>query len=566
MMNRKGRAPLAPKSRISRSLRAAATGAAATVALGWWTPISANAANPYYAGNFSVTPLKTAGLFPLPLTNGNLGGSAGTPHSFAQAPSLMHDGRVLSAQFDSAGINQIYVSDQQQSFENCLTCTTVKGPNGVPQERPNATHDWILFESYGQQPTHFGNPGLGGYGGDLYVIKPGGTNPFRLTFDSDPAGGAQYTASTGTPYDNFHAYWSPDGNHIVWTHLEATPLPGGQKWEIMVGDFKEDAAGNPSLKNVTVVGLPFGAYETQPWSPDGLGFIFFASGGRFSPFQSSAPGWGNSRIYYMRIYDTLGHLLSPPKVTALTDNLPFYAEQAVFTPDMQDVIMMSNRADGPLSWARQVMTGAQLVPFDDGNTGATQTLQFLADFEGADFTSDLYMVDITTPNSRPLRRLTAFNNPPGLTPRQVVPEFYWQGDYSKLLWTVESPIPALVATYTGSFSGVPSPVVRACTTAGPGCVVPTWITPQEMGVTWSNVATQLQSPTQAAPRDNAPQSVPVPGSPAAAFPHASNTGDNQTLPNVATTYISPWQADLNTLGIETLQNLALPGLARLIGF
>jgi hypothetical protein len=534
--------------------------ALASAALATLSPISAKAANPYFAGaplNFTYAPLTNA--FGFPLTNA--GGNNGTPHSFGQAASLTHDGKVLSGQFDSAGINQIYISDAQQNTETCLTCGSVPGPNGVPQERPNAAHDWILFESYGAQPTHFGNAGLGGYGGDLYVMPTSGSgSPYRLTFESDPAGGAPYTATTGTPYDNFHAYWSPDGNRIVWTHLEATPLPGGQKWEIMVGDFKV-IGGVPSLQNVTVVGLPYGAYETQPWSPDNLGFIFFASGGRQSPFQptSSPPGWGNSRIYYMRVCDTPGGaLLSTPMVTQLTDNLPFYAEQAVFTPDMQDVIMMSNRADGPLSWARQVMSGAFVFPFDSGNTGATQTLQFLADFEGPDFTSDLYLVDITSPNSKPLQRLTWFNNPPGLTVRQVVPEFYWNANYSKLIWTVESPIPAYVATYTGSFSGAGIP-------AAPASSRPTWIQTQEKAAVWANVGGQLQSSTPSGLSNHS--AVPTPPSTRApAFPHASSTGDNQTLPNVATTYIAPWQTDLTTLGNDTLQNLALPGLARLIGF
>ena len=203
-----------------------------------------------------------------------------------------------------------------------------------------------------------GGPGFGGYGGDLYVMHPDGTHAYRLTTNSDPNLGTPYTTLIGTPYDNFHAYWSPNGQHIVWTHEEADPLvAGGEKWEILLGDFTV-TNGVPSLNNVTVVGPPYGAYETEPWSPDGNGFIFFASGGRQSPFQATPPGWGNARIYYMRVYGP-GASPANPMVTPLTDNLPVYTEQAVFTPDEQDVIMMTDRADPSTSWTHEVMSAAQ---------------------------------------------------------------------------------------------------------------------------------------------------------------------------------------------------------------
>jgi Tol biopolymer transport system component len=145
-------------------------------------------------------------------------------YTFGQAPSWPPNGDVLSIAFDSAGIYQIYRSHLNGSGQVCLTCATVTGPNGVPQER--SEKDWILFESYGQQPIHVGNPGLGGYGADLYVMHPDGTHVYRLTTNSDPEYGAQFGELTGTPYDNFHAYWSPDGKQIVWSHT--MPLrPGG---------------------------------------------------------------------------------------------------------------------------------------------------------------------------------------------------------------------------------------------------------------------------------------------------------------------------------------------------
>ena len=79
---------------------------------------------------------------------------------------------VLSSLFDSAGISQVYRQLPDGTDRTCLTCTTVKGPNGFAQARGQG--DWILFHSYGQQPVHTGGPGLGGYGGDLYVMRADG--------------------------------------------------------------------------------------------------------------------------------------------------------------------------------------------------------------------------------------------------------------------------------------------------------------------------------------------------------------------------------------------------------
>ena len=134
-------------------------------------------------------------------------------YAFGQAASWSRDGRVLSGQLDSAGVSQIYRSNLDGRDQQCLTCRTVQGPNAFPQERPQA--DWILFDSYGQQPVHTGSPGFGGYGGDLYVMREDGSHPYRLTTNSDPDDGKPYPSSGGVPYDNFHAYWSPNGRQIV---------------------------------------------------------------------------------------------------------------------------------------------------------------------------------------------------------------------------------------------------------------------------------------------------------------------------------------------------------------
>jgi hypothetical protein len=444
-------------------------------------------------------------------------------YEFSQDPSWTRNGKVLSSQFDAAGIKQIYRARPDGKHQACLTCRTVAGPNGLPQERP--TGKWILFESYGQQPVHLGGPGLGGYGGDLYVMRPDGSHPYRLTTNSDPNDGAPYGQSDGVPYDNFHGYFSPNGKQIIWTHTEANPLSGGgQTWSILLGDFKVKN-GLPSLQNVRVVGQPYGAYETQPWSPDGKGFLLSAAGGYNSPLQAIPPGWGNMRVYYMRLY---GKGASPahPRVTRIGDNAPFYEEQSVFTPDMRSVIMMSNRAATLGCWYCLVAAAAQRSGFDAPNTGSTQTLQFLADFNGPDFRSDLFAVDVRT---KATRRLTFQNN--------VIPEFYWNHDYTKILWSLNG---QNTASYAGRFEGITHPR-RMIPRRTPSKL---YGNPVEM----SRVGAQAQPIRDPGPTDNTSIPVQPPRNPAPAYPHAVTRGDETTVPFVVATYFPIWAADLVKLG------------------
>jgi hypothetical protein len=467
---------------------------------------AAAAAAPSVVGPYFSAPFKVAKL----------------RYAFSQDPSWTQTGDVLSAQLDSAGITQIYRAHPNGRHQVCLTCWTVKGPNGLPQERSEG--DWILFESQGQQPTHLGAPGLGGYGSDLYVMRPDGSHPSRLTTNSDPNAGAPFGQSTGVPYDNFHAYWSPDGRHVIWTHTEANPLSkGGQAWEILLGDFTV-GNGRPALRNVRVVGKPYGVYETQPWSPDGRGFLFCAAGGYRSPYQPTPPGWGNMRLYYMRLY---GKGASPahPRVTLIGDNDPIYQEQAVFTPDMKTVVEMSNRGSTVGSWYDLVAAAAQRTAFDAPDTGTTQTLQFLADFDGPDFRSDLYAVDVRT---RAFRRLTSVN--------RVVPEFYWNHNYTTILWSTGG---SNTHSYAARFQGIMTAQRKVPTQS------PRWLYGE--AVNMSRVGGQAQPIRDPGPTDNAPVAVQPVANPAAGFPHATKSADTGTVPAAVVSYLTPWTSDLETL-------------------
>lgn len=343
-------------------------------------------------------------------------------HTFGQTPTWTRGGEVLSQELDPSGILQVYRSRLNGSHRICLTCGKTRGPNGFAAERPHG--GWILFCSYGDQPEHFGMPCLGGYGGDLYAMRNNGTDVTRLTERSDPDDGAVYSDAHGVPYDNYHPYWSPNGRQIIWTRQQAYPLSaGGARWQMLLADFVAPRRGRPHLARIRVVGPAYGVYETQHWAPDGSGFLFTAFGPRSSPYQATAPGWMHQQLYFMRLY---GRGASPtrPRVTQLSDDDPVYQEQAAFTPDMRDVIFMSNRNSPIGSWYDQVIAAAQRTGFDAPDPGSTGTVQFLADFSDPNFRSDLFMLDVRTHD---LRELTDFHN--------VVPEFNWNDGYTKLIWS-----------------------------------------------------------------------------------------------------------------------------------
>jgi hypothetical protein len=468
-------------------------------------------------------------------------------YAFGQAASWTRDGKVLSGQLDSAGVSQIYRANLDGRDQQCLTCNTAQGPSAFPQERPQA--DWIMFESYGQQAVHTGAPGFGGYGGDLYVLHEDGSDPYRLTTNSDPNNGAAYTSSSGVPYDNFHAYWSPDGKQIVWTHTEAHSLSeGGQTWEMLIGDFTVKN-GVPSLLNVRVVGKPYGAYETQPWAPDGSGFLFSAAGGLRSPYQSTAPGWGHMQLYFMRLYGR-GASPSHPRVTKISDDTPAYNEQAIFTPDMKTVIMMSNRSKPQYSWYDLIVTAAMRTGFDAPNTGSTQTLQFLSDFIGSDFNSDLYAVDVRT---KAIMQLTDF-------PNGVVPEFYWNHDYSKIIVGVERRGVNNVdlPTWIGQFVGVSNnerQVPRHIPALGL----------EGTPVNMARIGSQAQAVRDPGPTDNFSIRIPLPSIRAAAQPHAMERSGTSTIPGVVVTYLGLWLNDLATLSRLSGQSITTPPLLGVVG-
>ncbi len=235
-------------------------------------------------------------------------------------------------------------------------------------------------------------------------MRPDGSHVTPLT--SEPP---------GTVFDNYHPAWSPDGRQIVWTHVAFDPIQqGGTHWTMLVADFVPNG-NRPHLSNVTTVGPAENTgYETQAWAPDGSGFLFTAMG-------QNGVGWLNLELHFMRLHGS-GATTSHPQVTHLTDGHPGWDEQAVFTPDMRDVIWMSSR--GSSTWYQTVITAAQQTGYDPPLQNETFGPMFFMAIADPGFHTDLYELDLST---RAVRRLTMLN--------KVVPEFYFDPSGRRLLWS-----------------------------------------------------------------------------------------------------------------------------------
>lgn len=160
---------------------------------------------------------------------------------FGQAPDWMPDGEhVVHHAFDEQGVNQIWIAKLDGTEAVCLTCGQ-PGPNMVPDSRPQG--DVILFHSWRGTNITLGAPGFGGLGSDLYVVPVEGGDAIPLTNDHDG-------------YDNYHAYFSPDGDRIVWTRLNWNFVTdtGRGYWDIRVADYVSEP--EPHLENITVVRNP----------------------------------------------------------------------------------------------------------------------------------------------------------------------------------------------------------------------------------------------------------------------------------------------------------------------
>jgi Tol biopolymer transport system component len=326
-------------------------------------------------------------------------------YTFGQAPVFMPDGRiVVGKDFKDGAGTQVYLSNFDGSGRACLTCD-MPAPNNVPNVRPQG--DWILFHSWNGHHLTVGSPGYGGMGSELWAMRPDGSGKVQLT-GTDAAHGA------GEGEDDYHAYWSPDGRQLVWAHLNWNFITDGGdgNWDVRVADFVDDGVHPPHLANTRVVRPANGHwYETQWWAPDGSGFLYTETAGTAM----------NTELFFCRL------TASGCEARHLTDFDVGWDEQAIFTPDGQDVIFMSSR-DHPGFYNTWVT-----LTQDANLTTSLDYLLVLPIFEAAFLqpvaqeATDLYDLDLTT---GAVRRLTTSGDD-----GWIVPEFTWDPTNSFLFWT-----------------------------------------------------------------------------------------------------------------------------------
>ena len=327
-------------------------------------------------------------------------------YAFGQAPIWMPGGHIVFFQnFRQGAGTQIYTANMDGSHRVCLTCGQ-KSPNATPQLRPGG--GWMVYHSWQGHTLTLGMPGMGGLGSELWIMRTDGSDRTQLTGQNPNPG-----FGSGEAQDDYHAYWSPDGKQIVWAHLNWNFVDnnGNGQWDIRVADVTTDGPGAPHLANERVVHPADGHWmETQWWAPDGSGFLYTES-------------WGttmNTELFFCRLTPT------GCESTRLTDD-PGWDEQALFTPDMQDVIFMSSRDHpGLYNSASSLAQDLQLT------TAADYILAlpvFEAGFEQplAPEATDLYELHLAT---GAVRRLTHDGDD-----HWIIPEFSWDPSHTVLFWT-----------------------------------------------------------------------------------------------------------------------------------
>jgi hypothetical protein len=349
--------------------------------------------------------------------------------AFGQAPVFVPNTNpqlvVFGQDYKTGDKNQVYI--ERFDGQGPITCLTCKGPgsgtdnvNGVPTVSPDG--NWIIFHSWRGHYLTIGSPGYGGMGSTLWAMHIDGSGQTQLT-DVQPASAGP---GNGEGIDDYHAYWSPDGTHIEYAHLNWNFVTGGGKgnWDVRVAEFHVGADGTPSLSNTHVVRPDNGHwYETQWWNPNPKhpGFLYTET----FPTSSGTGAATTPQLFYCQLIQNYSACKGGG--TRLTDS-PSWDEQAIFTPDGKDVIFMSSRARPGFfnTWA----TAARAL----GLPNDYDYLLILPLFEGGFLqpvgqeSTDLYELQLAHPG--PLRRLTNDGDEGWITP-----EFTWDPTNSFLMWT-----------------------------------------------------------------------------------------------------------------------------------
>jgi Tol biopolymer transport system component len=231
--------------------------------------------------------------------------------------SFSPDGGRIAFPMKVNGLYQVHTFDG--SALTCLTCSHPTSWNDGVRWRP-LHPETMLFISTRDHPHSVGGAG-GGFGQELYAMRADGTGATRLT-------------TSGAWATNYHANWSHDGSRIVWGTTE------DRTWDVMVADFKDDAAGM-RLENPKRLVRDTSWWETHDFSIDGTKVIT----------TNTRAGWQSADIYAIDI--------ASGAKTRLTDD-PAWDEHAHLSPDGRE-----------MSWISGRWRPASVSRMTDGSLGAT---------------------------------------------------------------------------------------------------------------------------------------------------------------------------------------------------
>jgi Tol biopolymer transport system component len=279
--------------------------------------------------------------------------ATGPTVSGADGITLSPDGtKAVIPLLVSVARTQLYSVNTDGTNPSCLTCGQ-PGNNDGARWRPGRG-DAILFVSTRDHANAIGGDGAG-IGQELYVMRPDGSEPTRLTFSNLWA-------------TNYHANWSPDGKRVVWGRTE------DRTWDVIVADFISDEFGMR-------LGFPRRiVHDTSWWETHG-----FSADGTSVITTNTRAGFLSTDLYSVDLFTGLRK--------RLTSNMT-WDEHAHLAPDGRKLAWISSRYrpasvaalnDGSLSPVYDFLWIVPGIFFEFANPPAGYTTELtLADADGTD--------------------------------------------------------------------------------------------------------------------------------------------------------------------------------------
>jgi Tol biopolymer transport system component len=279
--------------------------------------------------------------------------------------------------------SEIQVMNSDGTNPVCVTCGQAGNNDGV-RWRPGSG-DTLLFISDRDHPYATGNAG-GGFGQELYAMRPDGSQPTRLTTSNAWA-------------TNYHANWSPDGMHVIWGSTES------YAWDVMVADFVSDGSGMRLQSPTRLV------HDTTWWETHG-----FTADNKYAITTNTRAGFQTTDLYAIDIASGVR--------TRLT-TAPAWDEHGHLSPDGREI-----------SWISGRFHPASVLRLNDGSL--SPTFDFLWVIPGiffeflnppAGYTTELTLMDADGNN---VHALTA--------DQQVVADNQWSADGTRIIFRETNPV------------------------------------------------------------------------------------------------------------------------------